>query len=100
MLVPTGAMHVTVGELFGSRVADVDDLDVEVERRAGERVIGVDGDVVALHVDDGDDGRAVLSLRLELHAGANVLNPGEGAARHLLNQPLVFLSIRGFGRDG
>ena len=48
------AMDVTMGNFFLAGVTNVDDLDLEVQALAGQRVVAVNGDVVAFQVADGD----------------------------------------------
>lgn len=61
-------VDVAVFLFLGGGFADLNHLDIELEVDAGEGVIGVDGDGIA--IDGGDDGdlRAGLRLGLEAHA--------------------------------
>ena len=46
VMVPAGTMHVAVQDFLDAGFADFDDLDIEVEGFAGERVVAVDDHVV------------------------------------------------------
>src|SRR5687768_11670979 len=94
VMVPARAVGVAVADLFRGGVAHVDHLHVELQRLPRQRVVGVDADLVALDADDGDDARAGLRLRLELHAGADVLDIAEVLARHRGDELLVAVSVR------
>jgi hypothetical protein len=71
VVVAVGAVGVAVGELLGGGVADGGDLDGEVEGDAGEGVVEIEGDLVALDGGDpgGDGALAVRILGLDLDAG-------------------------------
>ena len=62
------AVEVAVREFLGSGLADVDDLDREVEFLTCQGMVRVDGDLVVYDAFDGDDLRTVFPLSLELHA--------------------------------
>ena len=93
VMLPARAVGVAVVELLRGRVANLDDLHGEVQRLAGQRVVGVDRDVVLVDADDRHDARAVVRLRLELHADLDVLHAGELRAWHGLHEPGVLLPV-------
>lgn len=101
VVVAAGAVDVAVGEFFLGGFADVFDGDVEGERDAGEGVVGVDGDGVAIDLGDGDDGHGALwGLGAELHAGLDVGYALEGGARDGLDEGFVAFAVGVFGGDG
>src|SRR5688572_28290793 len=69
-------MRVAMVEFLLRRVAHVDNLHVELERLTGQRVVGVDGDGVRAHCNDGDHARAVVGLGLKLSADGDLLDAG------------------------
>jgi hypothetical protein len=95
VIVTAGAVHVTVRELLGGRVANVDDLDLEVQRLTGERMVAVDLRIVALHGFDDEHVRA--GARLELNArpdarlAAGQLPHGHVSDQAGLMEPVAFL---------
>ena len=69
------AMNVAVRELFVARGADIENLDVEDQDIARERVIAGDHHVVAVDTDDGVHHLTLVVLRVlsdELHAGVEL----------------------------
>ncbi len=67
-----GSVDVAVLDFLPGSFADLDDLDVEMEVFAGERVVGIDLDLVAFNADDRDDLRPILTVGFELHANGNL----------------------------
>jgi len=63
------AVHVAVVEFFLRRLAHIEDLHVKVEDFTRERVVGIDGDLIAGDIDHRDDLGAFLAVGFELHAG-------------------------------
>ena len=55
VVVAAGPVHVAVLEFFLRGLAHFGDLDLEVEVLAGQRMVAVDGDHVALDAGDGHD---------------------------------------------
>ena len=81
MVVTTFAVYVAVGNFFLGSVADGNDLDLEVQALACQRVVAVDGDIVAVQVADGHDLHlAVRSGGVELHAHFQFVDAFEHAA--------------------
>lgn len=99
MVMAAGAVHVTVRELFFGSVTHVGDLDGEVQGLAGQRVVAVDGDVVAFDLADGDVDAALVIAALELHARLEVFHALERGARHHLDQLFVTRAVALFGGD-
>ena len=82
MVVTTLAVDVAVRELFFARVTHAGDLDGEMQRLPGQRVVPVDGDIVAFDLGDGDVDAALVVTALELHARLQVFHALERGARH------------------
>lgn len=61
-------MDVAMFHFLGGGFADLNHLDIELQVDAGEGVVGIDGDGIA--VDGGDDGDLWAGLRLGLEAHA------------------------------
>src|SRR5471032_835197 len=81
MVVTTFAVHVAVGHFFLGSVTDSDDLHLEVQALASQRVVAVDGHVVAVQVADGNDLHlAVRSGSMKLHAHFQLVDAFEHAA--------------------
>lgn len=97
MVVATFAVDVAVRQFFFARLADVGDLDGEVQRLAGERVVAVDGDVVALDLAHGHVDGALVVAALELHARLEVFHALECRARHHLDQFRVARAVAFLG---
>jgi hypothetical protein len=91
-------MHVAVLELLGRRLADVEHLHREVEGLAGQGVVRVDRDLVAIDIDDRYDLRAFVAVGLELHAGRHFGLVAEIFLGNLEYQGLVALAIPFGGR--
>jgi hypothetical protein len=62
------AMHMAVIEFFLGRGAHIADGDVKMERHAGERMIPVNGDLVADDLGDDDCLLSKFTLGVELHS--------------------------------
>ena len=82
------AVDVPVFELLGRRVAHVDHLHLEVQRHVGQRVVGVDGDVVAFQRLDRRHDRPLLGAHLQGHARFD-LSFGQLAPRNVADVLLV-----------
>jgi hypothetical protein len=81
MVMTAFTVDMTVGHFFLGSVADGNDLHLEVQALASQRVVAVDGDIVAVQVTDGDD--LHLTVRrgsVELHAHFQLINTFEHAA--------------------
>src|SRR5437667_380931 len=72
------SVDVAVGELLLGRVADADDGDVEVERCASQRMVGVDGDGFVF-CDGHAPPSSGTSMR-QFRQGAKHLQPGKSRA--------------------
>ncbi len=87
-------MSVAVFEFRIGRLTDFANRDVKIECHAGERVISIDRDIVALDIDHRDDDVTTFVCRdTKLHADLQIIdagNPGEHpagvihSARHTL----------------
>ena len=53
-------VHMPMRQLFGVGVADAGDFDMEVEGLTGEGMIAIDGNFVAVDIDDADNRGAFL----------------------------------------
>lgn len=53
----TGAVHMPVRELVLCCGPDRYDFNVEIQRFAGQRVVAVDGNVIAIDIDHCDNAR-------------------------------------------
>jgi len=58
MMMAAGAVHVAVLQFFGGRLADTDDLNVEMQGLVGERMIAVGRDHVADDRGNGEQAHA------------------------------------------
>jgi len=81
MVVTAFTVNVAVGHFFLGSVADGNDLHLEVQALTSQRVVAVDGDVVAVQITDGDDLHlAVRRGSVELHAHFQLVDTFEHAA--------------------
>jgi len=81
MVVTTFAVHVAVSHFFLGSVADGNDLDLEVQALACQRVVTVNGHVVAVQVANGHDLHlAIRRGSVELHAHFQLIDAFEHAA--------------------
>src|SRR5687767_10292162 len=92
-------MHMAVRQLFFGRGTHADDLYLEVQILAGERVIAVERHHVTLQMSDGHSAHAVLRLSMQLHADMKIPYTLERPTRHLLDQRLVEFAIAVGRRD-
>ena len=77
----TFTVDVAVSDFFVAGVTHIDHLDLEVQALAGQRVVAVDSDVVAVDVADGDDLHLAVRCRsVELHAHFQLIDAFEQAA--------------------
>src|SRR5690606_28819016 len=67
--------------------------------RAGERVVAVDAHGLVARLDHRHQQRAALALRMELHAGLDLVHALEQLARHVLDQRRVVLAVAFLGLD-
>lgn len=56
-MIAAGAMNMTMSQLVLSRVPDRHYFDIEIQRFAGQRVIAVDGNIIAIDIDYRDHAR-------------------------------------------
>lgn len=98
MMVTARTVDVTVGQFFAGGIADSRDFDGEVQGEAGHRMVAVQNDFVAVHVDDRDQLHAPGRLRLELHPGENLGGAMEGAFWHGLHHLVIAFAIAVGGR--
>src|ERR1700704_5278945 len=98
-MMSTRAMHVPVRQLLLGRIAYSDDLDVEVQVLARQRMVAVNGYHVTGDGCDGHRARALVGLRMQPHSDSNLCNPLQGAARHLLDELPAVLAIAIGRRD-
>jgi hypothetical protein len=80
-------------------LAHADDLDVEVQRGAGQRVVSVHGDRVLVGGHNRQHARPVRAVGAEVHADLDVAL-GELVARELLHQLLLAQAVPALGADG
>ncbi|SST08247.1 Uncharacterised protein [Acinetobacter baumannii] len=94
-------MDVAVGDFLGVGLAHVDYLDLEVQALAGQRMVAVDGHVVAVDVADGDDLHAAVRSRgVELHADFQFVDAFEHLAGQGRDQFGAVFAIGVFRLDG
>ena len=75
VLVTAFTVNVAVSHFFLGSVADGNDLHLEVQALASQRVVAVNGDVIAVQITDGDDLHlAVRRGSVELHAHFQLVN--------------------------
>jgi len=81
MVMTAFTVDVAVSDFFLGSVADGNDLHLEVQALACQRVVTVDSDVVAVQITDGDDLHlAVRRGSVELHAHFQFVDTFEHAA--------------------
>ena len=98
-MMPAGSVHMAVLDFFGAGLADFDDLHGEMQGFACERMIAVDGYLVAFDLGDHDGDRALACLRLELHADSEVGDAVEGATWNDLHEFVDVAAIPVFSGD-
>jgi hypothetical protein len=86
VVVAAFTVDVAMRKFFVGRFAHVGDLDREVQGLARERVVAIDGHVVALDLRDGDVDRPLVIATLELHARLQVFDALERGLRHDLDK--------------
>ena len=91
VVVTAFAMDVAVGDFLGVGLAHVDYLDLEVQALAGQRMVAVDGHVVAVDVADGDDLHAAVRSRgVELHADFQFVDAFEHLAGRVATSSALY----------
>ena len=86
MVMTTFTMHMTVRQLFFGGGANVGDIDLEMQRLAGQRMVAVNMHLFVIDMRHGDIDNALWAMPLELHAGLDILHALECVARHFLDQ--------------
>ncbi len=94
MMMPSGAVHVAVSDFVFRCTPDIQNLYLEVEFDAGQRVIGIHGDLIKTNVGNGNDFAAV---GLKLHANLDFLI-AKSVAGDFLYHFVAFDSIAFFRR--
>ena len=89
MVVVIGTMDVTMVQFLAARFANFLDGDIEMQRDAGQGMIGVDGDIFRIHTHYRDHARPTFTHGLKLHTHLNILIGIELRTRKLLHQTLV-----------
>lgn len=56
-MIAAGAVNMTMSQFVLSRVSDRHYFDIEIQRFAGQRVIAVDGNIIAIDIDYRDHAR-------------------------------------------
>jgi len=88
-----------VFHLFGRRFTHGNNGDVEMQPLAGEWMVAVHRDRVALHGDHGHDIDSVFAVCLELHAGGELLDASEQVSGDHLNELFVAFAVGILGLD-
>ena len=94
------AVGMAVGHLVDRRGTDADDFDLEVQRLARKRMLGVDDDFVALDGDDPDRGVLVVgAFGHEGHAGLDFHFGRESLTRDRVRLCVFAFSVAILGSD-
>ena len=94
----TGAMHVTMRQLFFTGNAHIGHFDREMQGLAGQRMIAVDEHLAVLDLGHRDIDLALRAAALELHTGLDIVDALERLARHFLHQLGVMHTVALLGR--
>ena len=92
-------MHVPVVDFVGLGLADGGDFDSELEVDPGQRVVGIDGDVISHDGGDLSHAGTVGGVRLEAHARLQVHALRELGAGRLDDQIGIMFPVGLGGRD-
>jgi hypothetical protein len=92
-------MCMAVRQLFGAGLAHRSDLDVERKIDAGQWVIGIEHDLVALEADDRHDGGKLILTSLKRVADLQLTLDGQLRALDALHLRGVALAVGPRGRD-
>ena len=88
------AVYVTVRQFFCGRFADRDNFHVEVQVLAGQHVVAVNHNVVAVNFSDFNRYRALIGVSQETHADLQFVNAHEDVFRYALHQVFVVVAVR------
>ena len=99
MVVVIVTMGVAMAQFLAARFANFLDGDIEMQRDAGQGMIGVDGDIFRIHTHYRDHARPTFTHGLKLHTHLNILIGIELRTRKLLHQTLVSGAIGIFRGD-
>lgn len=89
-----------LGDFGLGRLPDFDDVHVEGQVHAGERVVGIERDLVAFDGGDHHDGRAGTGIGLETVADTHLALHGNGIAADFPDERgVVFAVSFGGGHD-
>ena len=94
------AMAVTMTvQIVRRSLSHTEDRDIEIQRRAGQRMVGVHRDGVLVQPDDSQHLAAVRAVGAEMHAHLQFAL-GKIFARQLLDQVLLARAIAAVGTEG
>src|SRR5262245_59734404 len=91
--VSLGTVDVPVGELLRRGRAQVAYLAHEVQLQPRQRVVGIEGDFLALQADHGQDALLLVAARHQLQSELELDVPRQHAAVDALHQGLVALAV-------
>lgn len=93
------AMYVAVIQLIGRSIANVRDFNLEIQSKAGHRMIAVQDYLVIVYADYRKQLKTFRRLRLKLHTRQYLLSLFKGRFRYRLNKVVVSQAIRFFRRN-
>jgi len=94
-------VHVAVSNFFFARVTYSNNLDLEVQALTRQRVVAINGYVVAVQITDGHDLHlAVRRGSVELHANFQLVNAFEHAAAQGADQFSGVFAVSVFWLNG
>lgn len=97
----TFAVDVAVCDFFFAGITHADDLDLEIEALASERVVAIDDHVIAFHIADGHDLHAAVRAGcMELHADFQLIDTFEHGAVEGGNQLRTVFAVGILRLDG
>lgn len=99
-MVSTGTVNMSVADLVRCSGSHILDSDVEVQRLARKRVVGVDGYFVSFNLGDRDIHIVLVAFNGEFHADFQFLDAGELLFGDLGDFLFIPLAVAISGRDG
>lgn len=99
VMMATGTVHMAVVDFFGAGVADFCHFYIEVECHPGHRVIAIEDDLIANHLDDRHELHAFSRFGMKLHARFDLIHALKCISWHGLHQVIVTQAIGLFRRN-
>lgn len=88
-----------VGDFIGSGSANGFHSHFKIEVLAGEFVVSIQVNIIALHGGHGDNRRAMRGFRVKFHARHDLINPLEQVTRHDLHHAVFAQAVALFWRN-